>query len=272
MMNDYPNIIQSIGLLIAVSLLIFALSVVGGIAAAILESPFADDPGALAIVNLIAIGLALLWAFRKTGAPFAEVFPLTPATMSFLFPMALTLVGGAVLLSEADNLFRTVLPMPPWLAEVFLRLYGEGTSRWGSILALVIVAPLSEELLFRGLILRGFLRQYSVRKAIIVSAVLFGFFHLNPWQFLGASVLGMLFAWSFVRTASLIPCLFGHALYNAVPLVAMDILHLQVQGFTSGFSSGGLQPLWFDLVGLFLAGLGVSLLVRTFRASSSAGS
>ncbi len=65
--SNYPNIIQSIGLLIAVSLL---------------------------IVNLIAIGLALMWAFRKTGAPFAEVFPLTPTTMSFLFPMALTVVGG----------------------------------------------------------------------------------------------------------------------------------------------------------------------------------
>src|SRR5207249_4934307 len=48
------------------------------------------------------------------------------------------------------------------------------------------------------------------------TAVLFGAFHLNPWQFPGAVGLGVIFGWWFVRTGSLVPCIFGHAFVNGL--------------------------------------------------------
>ncbi|MGH2404412.1 MAG: lysostaphin resistance A-like protein [bacterium] len=131
---------------------------------------------------------------------------------------------------------------------------------------LVIVAPLTEELLFRGLILRGLLRHYTARTAIIASAVLFGVFHLNPWQFLGATVLGVLFAWMFVRTGSLHLCIFGHAFANGVPLI-VSVLKVDIVGFTSELTGVEFQPLWFDALGLVLSAVGLWRLRRYFVSS-----
>ena len=127
---------------------------------------------------------------------------------------------------------------------------------------------LTEELLVRGLILRGFLGHYSARKAILASAMFFGVLHLNPWQFIGATALGILFAWWFIETRSMLPCFLGHAFANALPLAATTLLPFEIPGYTSYFRTVQFQPLWFDLVGVILALVGIWLLIRQFRKSS----
>lgn len=260
--SSYPSILQAIWLLFLVVVLIFVLSVIAGAAAHVAgERP--DHPAVAAAVNSIAIGVALAWGLRKTRAPAADVFPLSPRRIPLLLPLAVSIVGMVILISEVDNLLRTVLPVPPALADLFEQITGKGAGPWGLILA-VVVAPLTEELLFRGLILRGFLRRYSVRTAIIASALLFGAFHLNPWQFLGAVALGVLFAWTFVRTGSLLLCIFGHALTNGLSSLIANVLHLEIPGFTSGLDRPEFQPLWFDALGVILTAAGVWLLMRAF--------
>jgi len=286
--NCYPGIRQAIWLLVLIVLLQIVLGVIVGMLGAVVNVPLVEHPAILGVINLIAIGLVLMLGLKKTKAPFKEVFPLSTIKISLLLLMSLTVIGMGILISEVDNLFRSVLPMPQWLADLFMNLLGH----WSSIILLVIVAPLTEELLFRGLILRGFLSRYTVGKAVLASAILFGLLHLNPWQFLGAVILGVLFAWWFVQTGSLLPCLFGHALHNAVPLILMGIFQLDIQGFTSetttveskldsvpeglkkfmGFTSETtveFQPLWLDFVGLLLAWLGMWLLIRMFRETET---
>ena len=129
----------------------------------------------------------------------------------------------------------------------------------GSAFLLVLVAPLTEELLFRGLILRGLLRHYSVRKALLASAVLFTLLHANPWQVVTPMALGLVLGWWFVRTRSLTPCLAAHALLNAMALTC-TAFSFQIRGFNVVPTPGSIaefQPLWFDLAGLalLLAGL-----------------
>ena len=53
----------------------------------------------------------------------------------------------------------------------------------------------------------GFLLALGMFFAVI------GLIHLNPWQFVPATLLGVLFAWFLLRTGSLVPCLVGHALH-----------------------------------------------------------
>lgn len=263
--NYYPGIRQAVWLLVLIVLLQIVLGIIVGMLGAVVNVPLVEHPAILGVISLIAFGLILMWGLKKTKVTFKKVFPLVPIQMSLLLPMSLTVIGMVILISEVDNLFRSVLPMPQWLAEFFMNLLGH----WSSIIPLVIIAPLTEELLFRGLILRGFLGRYTVRKAVLASAILFGLLHLNPWQFLGAVILGVLFAWWFVQTGSLLPCLFGHALANAVPLILIGILHLEIQGFTIGTTTVEFQPLWLDLVGLLLAWLGIWLLIRKFRERNS---
>lgn len=262
--NHYPSLRQAIWLLVLVFFLTIMLGISVGILEEIVDFPFTKHPVTLAVVNLIAFGLILMWGLKKAKASFKEVFSLKPVRMSLFLPISLTIIGVGILLSELDNLLRTVLPMPAGIADFLTKLFLGQTSLWGSFVVLVVVAPLTEELLFRGFILRGFLSHYSMRKAVLASAILFGAFHLNPWQFLEAAILGVLFAWLFVQTCSLLPCIFGHALINALPIILLGILNLEIPGVTSELTKVEFQPFWLDLFGLFLAGLGLWLLKRMF--------
>ena len=259
---------QALGFLVLFFLLNIALSIPLGILGEIVGVPLAMHPAGHALIGLVATGLLLRWVLKGTDTSFGEVFPLVPVPIALLLPLSITVLGMGFLLSEVDNLLRTILPMPAEFAALFLQLVGWDTSPWGFFLYAIIVAPLTEELIFRGLILRGFLSHYSVEKSILASALLFGAFHLNPWQFLGATAGGVLLGWLFVRTHSLLPCFFAHALMNAIPLVLLDFYDLDISGFSGSLTEVEFQPLWLDVLGLLLVGFGLRLLVQMLGKAS----
>lgn len=84
----------------------------------------------------------------------------------------------------------------------------------GTVIMVCILAPFLEEMLFRGIILRSFIKQYSTRNAILLSSLLFGAAHLNLYQFVGATCMGLVLGWIYVRTHSIWPCIILHAFYN----------------------------------------------------------
>ena len=262
----YPSITQSVWILV---LFVIIMGVLAFIPFEILENitdyPLSDHPAVLALINLIAFGLILAIGLRRANISLREICPLVPIRLPLLFPMALTVIGISILFSESDNLLRTFLPPPAGFTDFFKSLLGGEISLWGSILCLVVVAPLTEELLVRGLILRGFLSRYSTRKAILASAIFFGLLHFNPWQFIGATALGILFAWWFIETRSMLSCFLGHAFANALPLAATVLLPFEIPGYTSDYGTVTFQPLWLDFVGVVLVVLGIWLLIRQFR-------
>ena len=85
------------------------------------------------------------------------------------------------------------------------------------ILMLCIIAPIAEEYLFRGLMMRKMLRwNISPWYAIIGSSIMFGLIHLNPAQIPGAIILGIVIAWMCYRTRSLIPGIIIHITNNTL--------------------------------------------------------
>ncbi|HEX3048496.1 MAG TPA: CPBP family intramembrane glutamic endopeptidase, partial [Bacillota bacterium] len=93
------------------------------------------------------------------------------------------------------------------------------------------------------------------------SALLFALFHMNFYQMPGAFLAGLLFAWLVVKTGSLWPSLFGHALMNGLPIIAERVFNLKIPGLTYQLEGRILfQPLWLDGVGLALMAFGGWLL------------
>jgi len=254
----YPGARDAIVLLV----LAFAVSLVaqGGLLA--LEGVGVDPahPGAQAVATLFVFAVVIAYGTRRTGASPHTVLPLHPVPLSLLAPMAMATLGVGILLSEVDNVLRSVLPPPAWLERVFTDLASGRRSLWGSVALLVVAAPLTEELLFRGVILHGFFRRYRVGRAVIVAAVLFAAFHLNPWQFVGAATAGLLFGWWRWATGSLVPGLACHALNNAMPIVAANCAGLRIPGY-AGVPTGAVEfhPRWFDVLGVTLAAGGLWL-------------
>lgn len=87
-----------------------------------------------------------------------------------------------------------------------------------SILSIVILVPIFEEIIFRGYILKGFLSTYSSRKAIIASAIIFGVVHLYPYQIIGTIPLGLFFGWIYYKTRSIGITIILHSFTNLVGL------------------------------------------------------
>ena len=96
-------------------------------------------------------------------------------------------------------------------------------SRWG-FLSICILAPLVEELVFRGAILRALLQGMNSHwVAIVISALLFALVHMNPAQMPHAFCLGLLLGWLYYRTHSIIPGIMVHWVNNTLAYTVYNI-------------------------------------------------
>lgn len=91
-------------------------------------------------------------------------------------------------------------------------------------LSIGLLAPLAEELVFRGAILRSLL-QWTSRPwiAIALSALFFAAAHMNPAQLPHAFLIGLLLGWLYYRTNSIIPGMVYHWVNNSVAYVMYNL-------------------------------------------------
>ena len=89
-------------------------------------------------------------------------------------------------------------------------------------LTISVLAPLLEEVLFRGAIQGYVMRRVKYPwVAIVVAALVFGVIHLNPVQIAYATLLGVVFGWLYYRTGSLLSVVVGHVLNNTLATIMM---------------------------------------------------
>jgi hypothetical protein len=141
---------------------------------------------------------------------------------------------------------------------VFKEVFFNRQSLVSRVFLLVVVAPLTEELLFRGLILRGLLSRHTPTVAVLVSSFLFAAIHLNPWQFMSALSLGIILGWFYLRTGSVLACIIGHAIANGLSIVVLG-LPWDIPGMTGSPAGTAVvfQPWWLDLCGLLVLVVGL---------------
>ena len=95
--------------------------------------------------------------------------------------------------------------------------------RWG-YLVVGLLAPLAEEMVFRGAILRSLLRwKENPWIGIVISAVLFAVIHMNPAQMPHAFLIGLLLGWMYYRTDSIVPGVVYHWVNNTVAYVMYNL-------------------------------------------------
>ncbi|WP_426751780.1 CPBP family intramembrane glutamic endopeptidase [Myxococcus sp. Y35] len=145
-------------------------------------------------------------------------------------PRGATLMG---FLLGVANFFALVVPIqflaqsiaPEWLTRMFdsSRLFEEQTPvELALILAgVTVAAPLCEEFFFRGIFQRGISPAPPAPslRPLVISAVVFSAFHLDPVGFVARTELGLLFGWLYLRTGSLWPGIGAHAANNLVSSV-----------------------------------------------------
>jgi hypothetical protein len=111
-----------------------------------------------------------------------------------------------------------------------------GGPLWSSFLLAAVFAPVFEEWLCRGMILRGLLTKMKPGWAIVVSALFFALIHMNPWQALNAFGIGVVMGYVYYKSGSLLLTMLIHFVNNATGV------------FLSQFTSIDENAYWIDLM------------------------
>lgn len=142
-------------------------------------------------------------------------------------PRARQLVGAAligatlwyVLVWAVMPLQERLAPTPPELERELTSLLGGDRPLWIPILLVGLVPAACEELLCRGVLLRG-LAARGRMPAIVGSAVLFALLHLSPYRFIPTFLLGLSLGVVALASRSLLPAILIHFLHNSMVLVS----------------------------------------------------
>jgi membrane protease YdiL (CAAX protease family) len=89
-----------------------------------------------------------------------------------------------------------------------------------TLFSMVLIAPILEELIFRGTILKGFLLKYTPLKAILFSSILFGVIHGLPLAILNAFFFGLFFGWIYYKYNNITTVVIIHCITNLFGLIS----------------------------------------------------
>jgi membrane protease YdiL (CAAX protease family) len=102
------------------------------------------------------------------------------------------------------------------------------------LITTVVMAPIFEEIIFRGIIQKGLINKgIEPWKAILFASVVFGLVHANPWQFVGAVLLGCVLGLVYYKTKSLLLPMLLHAFNNLCSSILM--FYTKSESFADAF-------------------------------------
>lgn len=159
----------------------------------------------------------LLWGRKKTAEDQQylkeKVIQAKPVVM-----ITIVAVGTYFLAILIASVIEFVSPetMEQYNALMETALGGSGML---AFVAAVILAPINEECIFRGLILRNLKKYFSIPVVIILQAVMFGIFHMNWVQGLYVLPIGVALGFVAAKSYSVLPCIYMHFVYNLMSFV-----------------------------------------------------
>lgn len=218
--------------------------------------------GSTAAIPTLYLGfIYMAWYLWKKGYLTGDADLYHPTSP---MPMTCAVLGGVGVIWIGDWLTSSLPFLPDWMEQTFQTMTD---NVWG-ILGISLLGPVLEELLFRGAITKELLRQYKPWVAIVVSGLLFGLFHINPAQVVGAIPSGIFFAWLYWRTRSLVPGIVLHVLNNSLCVWIM-VRHPEWnnQSFRHLLGSDGL---YYALLAASVLVLAVTVWIMNKRTTSKA--
>lgn len=133
------------------------------------------------------------------------------------------------------------------------------------IITAVIMAPIFEEIIFRGIIQKGLMNKgVEPWKAILFSSIIFGLVHANPWQFVGAVLLGCVLGLVYYKTKSLLLPMLLHGFNNLCS--SLLITYTKNESFAEAFKVSE----WLILaIGIVLFSLFYYLFMKKYKVHYS---
>jgi membrane protease YdiL (CAAX protease family) len=137
--------------------------------------------------------------------------------------MGCGLLVGAYVLIFAHNSLLNLLGVDTQ-GDQILEMFNQLDSPVWFFLVAAVIAPIVEELFFRGFLFQGFRQSYGWLPALLLSSAIFGVAHLDPVSLVPTFVLGCVLAYLFHRSNSVWPGIIFHATVNSMSLIAVYVI------------------------------------------------
>lgn len=168
---------------------------------------------------------APLWASRRKGqGSLARDFGLRMRWTDIPLGIGVGLVAQFALGLVVTVLYELVGIDTSEVGKAAEELTDTATDVVGVVLLVLVVAvaaPVFEELFWRGLWLRSLERRFGVLPAIVLSAVLFGAIHFQPYDFPALAGFGVVAAVLTIVTGRLGPAIWAHVAFNTTAVVSL---------------------------------------------------
>lgn len=181
----------------------------------------------LYIRGLVSI-LSYVWVIRKIikEINLKENFKLKiqykPKLKEYMY-IILAVIGFRIVYENTLGLLMSNIPMSPWLESALENAVNENISYSIPlfIISVIVIAPVFEEIIYRGIILEQLYKRYGSLKAIGISALLFAIVHLNIHQGVNGFFLGIILGFIYIKTNSLLLSIFVHFTNNFLVITLM---------------------------------------------------
>lgn len=213
----YPNFKQSSVILLSA---MGASFLQGKIFKAVMEQPNIKDLFTITTVNTLLIFLVVyMWVKPKTKLKISKFYSTEKFTFAFIFPLVSVMIGvmmlnfvlNSFLQGDNNDIYSKFMH---YIAKdkAYLTLF---------IIPIAVLAPITEEFIFRGYILRGLSSHHSPLKAIFLSSLLFSLFHLNLKQIPNAFILGIIFSVIMIHTRNILYPILYHGINNFMVVLVL---------------------------------------------------
>lgn len=196
---------------------------------------FFNSTLALLIGEVFMIVPAIVVVSRQQ-LPLLSTFRIKPLNTKIIPATIFLFIPIFILTDELDRLIQLVFPMPEIWLESLTDLVQFSTIIDGSVLVLaaVVVAPIAEEMLFRGMVQHTLEKYREPAMAIVLTSVLFALVHFNPWTSIQITLLGLALGYLTWRTGSILPAIVVHGLNNLISLLLMNVDESKLTWYSSG--------------------------------------
>lgn len=159
------------------------------------------------VVHLLCVLVIFYIVNKRRNIPISFSLRIDKTIIVFLFIVGLyQLAINTPLIIFTESFFELKAPFEPSFSSVFM---------------LIILAPIIEEIIFRGIILKGFLMRYSATNAILLSSLIFAVIHLNIVQGINAFIFGLFIGYVYFKSKSIGMTILIHFTINSIGLLSV---------------------------------------------------
>ena len=221
-MNQSLTVRSAFGL---VFLSVLTAFVLGGLVMGIALSTPNSDQSLLTYISFFigqgSMVLPLFYYLKTRKQSFVYSLRLNPVSPHIIIHSIVLAIGFSIISDELGRIINIIVPTPDYIIDIDNILMPDNLFGFiMMVIVLTIIAPIGEELLFRGF-LQKFLEDHwkDVTRAVLVTSLFFALIHLNPFWAIQIYILGVVLGYVAWRTQSIYPSLVFHGVINGMALL-----------------------------------------------------